>query len=67
MSGTLSEFGIPERSESLAFGRDGALWFTELDSKKIARMTIDGHVREFAIQGAKSGPFGIAAGTVRVP
>ncbi|MDX2166890.1 MAG: choice-of-anchor D domain-containing protein [Deltaproteobacteria bacterium] len=46
----------------IAMGRDGALWFTELEAGLIGRMTPDGGLAEFTIPTANSSPLGIASG-----
>ncbi|WP_199614091.1 virginiamycin B lyase family protein [Paenibacillus alkalitolerans] len=39
-------------------GADGALWFTENQSNRIGRITVDGDIREFPIPSANAGPVG---------
>jgi virginiamycin B lyase len=51
---------------SIAAGPDGALWFTELSSREIGRMTVDGTLTLHAPLpggGGASYPYGIAAGS----
>ena len=43
-------------------GRDGDLWFAELNGNKIGRITPTGSITEFPIPTAGSQPNGIAAG-----
>src|SRR5437016_2052973 len=54
-TGSASPFGI-------TLGPDGALWFTELDTNKIGRITMAGSVTEYALPTANSGPYKITAG-----
>ncbi len=60
---TINEYwtysGYPEY---IAAGPDGNLWFTEIASNKIGRVTPAGVVTEFAVPTANSYPAGIAAG-----
>src|SRR5262249_16960209 len=59
----ISEFPLPSASKFLSgitAGPDGALWFTEVNDKKLARMTITGEFTELPVPSA-TGPL-ITAG-----
>jgi streptogramin lyase len=43
-------------------GPDGNLWFTEQIGNNLARITLDGHIDEFAVPTPNSGPLGMAVG-----
>jgi virginiamycin B lyase len=68
--GRISALGIPithfgptgEGPSGIAFGADGALWFTETGSDRIGRMTTSGSVSSFTIPTPASEPGGIVAG-----
>ena len=58
---TFSEFPIPTPSSSpttITAGPDGALWFTEALSNKIARITFAGVITEFSLPTNVPGFFG---------
>jgi virginiamycin B lyase len=62
VSGAISEFPIPTASRSyggIAAGKDGNVWFAE-EGKRIARVTPDGVITEFAVSGGS--PLNIVAG-----
>jgi len=62
---TITEFAIPTAvsgPEGITAGPDGALWFTELNTNKIGRITTAGAITEFMIPTPSSGPGGITAG-----
>src|SRR5579883_1574054 len=63
---SIDEFPVPNpRSQpfQITIGRDGNLWFTELDGNKIGRISPDGqHIKEFALQQPQSSPAGITSG-----
>jgi streptogramin lyase len=67
-SGTMSFFylqgnGVAEPTDySLALGPDGLIWFTELGTNKVGKITPLGVITEYAIPTANSGPYGITAG-----
>ena len=46
----------------IAFGADGALWFTETTSNRIGRMTTSGTLTSFAVPTPGSEPGDIVAG-----
>ena len=63
--GVLTEFAIPTAASypaGIASGPDGELWFTELGTSKIGRISTDGTIAEKATVTAASGPVGITAG-----
>jgi virginiamycin B lyase len=63
-AGRIDEFALPHprsRPNGIVAGADGDLWFTELGSQRIGRMTPDGDLTEFALPAAGL-PMGIAAG-----
>ena len=41
-------------------GRDGALWFTEWDIGKLGRITTEGKIEEYPLEGAE--PHGLTVG-----
>jgi streptogramin lyase len=70
-SNAITEFYVSGTPLSIAAGRDGNLWFTEITTSGlcyVGRLTPDGALTEFAvpttgpISGAGAGPNGIAAG-----
>jgi virginiamycin B lyase len=46
----------------ITVGPDSNLWFTERVGNKIARMTLRGHLDEFAVPTPDSGPLGLSMG-----
>src|SRR2546425_9241603 len=61
----VTEFTPPTGGSSpqeITVGPDGALWFTQLGSNQIGRITTGGVITEFAIPSANSGPRGITTG-----
>jgi hypothetical protein len=61
--GRIAEFGagMTSRSRPLSIVvRDGALWFSQADSGRVARMTLDGEVTEFPIPTSDSQPRAMA-------
>jgi virginiamycin B lyase len=65
VSGAISEFPVPTTNSGpagIAAGPDGNLWFAELNSNQIGRITVSGAISEFPVPTASSGPAGIAAG-----
>jgi hypothetical protein len=70
LSATITEFNIDSQSIGISAGPDGAVWFTEIDSSKIGRITAAGVITEYAtptpgagpreLQPAQMGPFGSA-------
>jgi streptogramin lyase len=68
--GRISVLGIPVTHfgptdggpSGIAFGSDGALWFTETTSDRIGRMTTSGSISSFAIPTRGSEPGTIVAG-----
>ena len=61
--GTITEFPVPDGSPyGIAAGPDGNLWFTDLGSNRIGRITTSGTITEFVVPTAGSDPGGIAAG-----
>ncbi len=65
LRGVVTEFDIPTadaNAQGIAAGPDGALWFTEQDADKIARITTDGKVTEYPIPTAGAYPHRIAKG-----
>jgi streptogramin lyase len=68
-AGVMKRFAIPTASSGpsgIAVGPDGAVWFAETGSGKIARVEADGGIKEFAIpplsDGGTSAPFDLTAG-----
>ena len=62
---TFTNFPIPTANSEpgdIATGSDGALWFVDLASNNIGRITTAGTVTEFPVPTANSSPFGITAG-----
>jgi virginiamycin B lyase len=62
---TFAEFPLPNKKSAPSYmtaGADGALWFAELGSNKIGRITIAGALAEFQIPTPNSEPYSIAAG-----
>jgi streptogramin lyase len=60
-----TEFPLPiakSRPAYIAAGSDGALWFTELGSNRIGRITTTGAITEYPVPTPKSEPYSIAAG-----
>ncbi|HEX3239730.1 MAG TPA: hypothetical protein VHR18_06305 [Solirubrobacterales bacterium] len=62
--GARQRFPLPAgtRPNDIAFGPDGALWFTGYNSGTIGRMTTGGAVTLYPIPSANSFPIGIAVG-----
>ena len=68
--GRISVVGIPithfgptgSKPSGIAFGSDGALWFTETRADRIGRMTTSGTISSFAIPTPGSEPGEIVAG-----
>src|SRR5262249_14732159 len=63
----ITEFPTPTSASSprgIVAGPDGALWFTEIDAKKIGRITTGGTITEFSLPPSTAGPYpeGITAG-----
>ena len=59
----VTDFGpTGAKPSGIAFGRDGALWFTETDAGKVGRMTTTGRLTEFPLPSAVSEPGEIVAG-----
>jgi virginiamycin B lyase len=54
-------FPVVVTPTSLAFGSDGALWFTQLYNAAIGRMTVDGRIGHYT-RGIRSDALDIAAG-----
>ena len=48
-------------STLIVSAQDGNLWFTELNSNRIGRITVSGAITEFPLPQSGSGPFGIAS------
>ena len=64
-SGGITEYLVPSANsfpEGITSGPDGALWFTELGSNKIGRVSTSGAFTEFTIPSANSAPTGITSG-----
>jgi virginiamycin B lyase len=68
-SGTVTEFALPRGSSAnprgITAGTDGNLWLTEASSTSsaIARMTVEGQVTEFPIDGQQAEPTSIVSGS----
>jgi virginiamycin B lyase len=61
--GQITEFPLPKGSTGpfiIAQGPDGALWFTEIYSTQIGRITTSGGITEFNVSNLR--PWGIASG-----
>jgi virginiamycin B lyase len=54
--------GAGAQLQSLTFGNDGALWFTDSGTNKIGRMSARGTVTEFAVPTSNAGLSGICQG-----
>jgi virginiamycin B lyase len=75
--GTISEFPLPRPNSGpgdITAGADGAMWFVELsgnmdgiqpDGARIARITMDGAIREFPMPTKSPSPINIAVGPDR--
>ena len=64
-NGTITEYPIPTASSQpngITTGPDGALWFTELNTNKIGRVTTSGAFTEYTIPTANSLLLGITTG-----
>ncbi len=64
MAGTpAAEYSLPSESSptGIAAGPDGDLWFADLDSNKIGKITTSGAVTEYSLPSGSS-PHGIVAG-----
>src|SRR5262249_14061994 len=62
---SIREFPLPTAGSfpvGITAGPDGNLWFTELGTNQIGRITPAGVVTEFRIPTAGGGPYGITAG-----
>src|SRR5439155_6426898 len=66
LSGKIREFPITtaifSQPGGITAGPDGNLWFTEIASNNIGRISTAGVITEFAVPTANSAPFGITAG-----
>ena len=66
LSGKIREFPITTAINSqpvgITAGPDGNLWFTEIASNNIGRISTAGVITEFAVPTANSQPVGITAG-----
>ncbi|HJT58712.1 MAG TPA: hypothetical protein VJ761_19540 [Ktedonobacteraceae bacterium] len=63
--GIIHEFEIPtpnSNPDGITLGPDGVLWFTEIATNQIGRITTDGKIREFPLPGPYSYPGGIIPG-----
>jgi len=63
---TITEYAVPTAGSSplgITAGSDGALWFTELDSNKIGRITTAGVITEYAVPTVGSQPARITTGS----
>ena len=61
----IAEFIIPvalTEPGHLAYGHDGAYWFTEFDAKSIGRVTTNGFITSFVIPSYNAQPYGIVNG-----
>ncbi len=47
--------------DAITSGGDGAIWFTEAESNKLARVTSDGALTEFAVPDAVGTPTGVTS------
>ena len=62
---SITEYAIPTddcSARDITEGPDGALWFAEVYTKKIGRITTTGSVTEYMVPSIASGPFGITSG-----
>jgi hypothetical protein len=65
VGGSVTEFSLPTASSApwgIPAGPDGALWFTEVNTGKIGRISTSGTITEFTIPTPNSAPLGIVAG-----
>ncbi len=60
--GVSEEFPASGRPADITAGRDGSIWFTELDAGQIGRISTAGGITEYTIPTDFSEPFGIVAG-----
>src|SRR2546425_277776 len=63
--GVITEFTIPTANSGpyeITSGPDGNLWFTEINTNKIGKITTAGVITEFTVPTANSGPLGITTG-----
>lgn len=61
---TMKEFRLPDQSagvSGIATGPDGAIWFTELTTDKIGRITTDGQITEYDLPDG-AGPHDMVLG-----
>jgi DNA-binding beta-propeller fold protein YncE len=65
-TGEITEYEVPTANAGpygIAAGPDGNLWFTELNSNKISKLSpATGEITEYALPTDNVGPYGIAAG-----
>jgi virginiamycin B lyase len=62
---SFAEFPLPiarSKPSYITAGPDGALWFTEIGSNRIGRITTTGAITEYPIPTPDSEPYSIAAG-----
>ena len=59
---SITTYPISSRSYGIAAGRDGNLWFTEMDTNRIGKITVGGVITEYNIPTSGSAPYGIASG-----
>jgi virginiamycin B lyase len=65
-AGVVIEYPVPSANATpfgITSGSDGNLWFTELSTNNIGRITPSGAIVEFPIPTANSGPLDISAGS----
>jgi len=63
--GSLTEFEVPTAGSEplgIASGPDGALWFTEENTGKFARITTAGVITEYALNNENVSPWMITTG-----
>lgn len=60
---TVHQFGGNSRLQSLTYGSDGNLWFTDSGTNKIGRMTAGGTLKEFSVPTPYAGLSGICEGS----
>ncbi len=61
----INEFATPTANSGpsgITFGPDGNVWFVEVNTGKIGRITPDGTITEFTLPSSGSRPLGITAG-----
>jgi len=63
--GVITEYNLPNAAagpQGIAFGPDGALWFTEMAGNRLGRITLAGAIAEYDLPSPAALPYGIAVG-----